>query len=46
MEQPLNVVNKNIQIPYTQKIDGINTAVFYLPKGLKIFIKIDKRNFT
>jgi len=43
---PSNIVNKNIQTPYTLKINGINAAVLYLPKGLKVFIKIDKRNFT
>lgn len=45
-ELPPNVVNKNVQIPHVQKIDGINTAILYLPRGLKIFIKMDKRNFT
>jgi hypothetical protein len=45
-ELPENVVNKNVQIPHTQKISGINTAVIYIPRGLKIFIKLDKRDFT
>lgn len=43
---PLNVVNKNIQTPHTQKIDGINTTIFYMPNGLKVFVKTDKRSFT
>lgn len=44
-ELPYNVVNKHVQIPHTQRIDGVNVAVFYLPRGLKIFLKIDKRCF-
>lgn len=42
---PVDVVNKNIQIPHCQKICGINVIVFYLPKGFKIFLKLDKRRF-
>lgn len=43
---PHDVVNKNIQIPHVQKIGGINVAVLFMPNGLKIIIKIDKRPFT
>lgn len=40
-----SIVNKNIQIPHTQKIDGINVGVIYLPKGLKVFLKLDRRKY-
>lgn len=39
------IVEKNILVPHTQKIDGINTAVLYLPRGLKIYIKLDRRRY-
>lgn len=44
-ELPNNVVNKHVQIPHTQRIEGVNVVVFYLPRGLKIFLKIDKKCF-
>lgn len=44
-ELPQDVVNKNVQIPHTQKIGGVNVGVLYLPRGLKIFLKLDQRNF-
>jgi hypothetical protein len=46
-ELPSRVVNKNIQIPHCQKLTdaGINTVILYMPRGLKIFIKVDRRSF-
>lgn len=43
---PSDVVYKNIQIPHIQKIEGINVAVLYMPKGIKIYLKLDQRDFT
>lgn len=37
------VVNRNIQIPHSQKIQGINVFVLYLPGAYKIFLKLDQR---
>lgn len=45
-ELPKDVVDKNIQVPHSQRIEGINIVVFYMPHGLKIFLKLDKRNFS
>ncbi len=43
---PSDVVNKNIQTPHTERLDGLNMAVFYMPNGYKIFTKTDKRPFN
>lgn len=43
---PHDVVNKNIQIPHTQRIGGVNVVILFMPRGLKIIIKIDKRPFV
>lgn len=40
---PQDMVNRNIQIPHKQKIEGVNVIVLYMPRGLKIIIKTDKR---
>ncbi len=40
-----SIVNKNIMLPHTQKVEGINVAVLYMPKALKIYLKLDKRKF-
>lgn len=42
------VVDKNIQMPMTIRFkdDGINCQVLYFPKGIKIYIKTDKRKFA
>lgn len=42
---PFDVVNKTIQIPHTQKISGVNVAVLYFPRALKVYLKLDKRKF-
>lgn len=39
------VVNKNIQIPHSQKIQGVNVFVLYLPGAYKIYLKLDQRQF-
>lgn len=38
------IANKNIQDPISQRIEGINFCLFFLPNGYQIFIKVDKRN--
>ncbi len=37
------IAEKNMQMPFQQKIDGINYSVFYLPNCFKILIKVDQR---
>lgn len=44
-ELPKNTVDKNIQLPIRQRFDGVNTSIFYFPRGLKVFIKTDRRDF-
>jgi len=39
------LTNKSILLPFKTRIDGINTYIVYLPRGFKIWIKVDKRNF-
>lgn len=38
-----NASEKYIQVPYRNKIDGINFFTLNLPKGYKILIKVDQR---
>jgi hypothetical protein len=38
-----DLVDKNMQMPFLTKIDGVNFNILYFPRGFKIFIKADKR---
>jgi len=42
---PKDVVDRHVQTPHPQKIDGVNTIVIHMPKGLKVYLKIDQRKF-
>ncbi len=39
------LTDKNIQLPHKERINGINMYVIYLPRGFKIWVKLDQRNF-
>ncbi|MDD3607947.1 MAG: hypothetical protein PHQ20_04110 [Candidatus Moranbacteria bacterium] len=38
------VAENNILLPAKQKLEHLNYSVFYLPKGYKVYIKVDKRD--